>query len=311
MNNLPFLQDLRVFLLVAKRASFVAVAQEIGASPAFISKRIAILENVLNVSLLHRTTRRVSITEDGERIYEWAQHILNDVNQMLDELSELRQEPQGKIRITSSFGFGRKFVAPALSALIQTYPQLDLRFDVEDRLVDLATEGIDLDIRIGDDIDDNLIARKLASNRRILCASPAYLARNPIPKSINELPSHACLVIKERDHPFGIWKLQNSTGIQSVKVTGPMSSNHGEIIHQWCLEGHGITLRSYWDVRENIKSGALVHILPEYYQSANIWAVYVTRLAMSARIRVTVEFLEHYFKLHYLEQKDDFQTKCS
>ncbi|PHM25400.1 LysR substrate-binding domain-containing protein [Xenorhabdus budapestensis] len=310
MNNLPFLQDLRIFLLVAKRASFVAVAEEIGASPAFISKRIAILENVLNVSLLHRTTRRVSITEDGERIYEWAQHILNDVNQMLDELSELRQEPQGKIRITSSFGFGRKFVAPALSALIQTYPQLDLRFDVEDRLVDLATEGIDLDIRIGDDIDDNLIARKLASNRRILCASPAYLARNPMPKSINEFPSHACLVIKERDHPFGIWKLQNSTCTQSVKVTGPMSSNHGEIIHQWCLDGHGITLRSYWDVRENIKSGALVHILPEYYQSANIWAVYVTRLAMSARIRVTVEFLERYFKMHYLEQKDDFQTRC-
>ncbi len=195
--------------------------------------------------------------------------------------------------------------------MIQTYPQLDLRFDVEDRLVDLATEGIDLDIRIGDDIDDNLIARKLASNRRILCASPANLDRNPMPKSINELPSHACLVIKERDHPFGIWKLQNSTSTQSVKVTGPMSSNHGEIIHQWCLEGHGITLRSYWDVRENIKSGALVHILPEYYQPANIWAVYVTRLAMSARIRVTVEFLEYYFKVHYLEQKDDFQTRSS
>ncbi|WP_446470165.1 LysR substrate-binding domain-containing protein [Xenorhabdus stockiae] len=301
MNNLPFLQDLRVFLLVAKRASFAAAAEEIGASPAFISKRIAILENVLNVSLLHRTTRRVSITEDGERIYEWAQHILNDVNQMMDELCELRQEPQGKIRITSSFGFGRKFVAPALSALIQTYPQLDLRFDVEDRLVDLVTEGIDLDIRIGDEIDDNLIARKLASNRRILCASPAYLARYSVPKSINELPSHACLVIKERDHPFGIWKLQNSTGVQSIKVTGPMSSNHGEIIHQWCLDGHGIILRSYWDVRESIKSGALVHILPEYYQSANIWAVYVTRLAMSARIRVTVEFLERYFKEHYLE----------
>lgn len=302
MNNLPILQDLRVFLLVAKRASFVAAAEEIGASPAFISKRIAILENILNVTLLHRTTRRVSITEDGERIYEWAQRILNDVHQMLDELSELRQEPQGTIRIVSSFGFGRQFVAPALSALIQAYPQLELRFDVEDRIIDLVTEGIDLDIRVGDDIDNNLIARKLASNHRILCASPAYLARNPMPKSLNDLPSHSCLVIKERDHPFGIWQLQNSTGSQSVKVTGPMSSNHGEIIHQWCLDGHGITLRSYWDVRESIKSGALVHVLPEYYQSANIWAVYVTRLAMSARVRVTIEFLERYFQLHYSEQ---------
>ncbi|WP_237387749.1 LysR substrate-binding domain-containing protein [Xenorhabdus sp. Sc-CR9] len=302
MNNLPILQDLRVFLLVAKRASFAAAAEEMGVSPAFISKRIAILESVLNVTLLHRTTRRVSITEDGERIYEWAQRILNDVNQMLDELSELRQEPQGTIRIVSSFGFGRQFVAPALSALLRTYPQLEIRFDVEDRIIDLVTEGIDLDIRVGDDIDNNLIARKLASNRRILCAAPSYLARHPVPKSLNELPSHACLVIKERDHPFGIWQLQSSAGYQSVKVTGPMSSNHGEIIHQWCLDGNGITLRSYWDVRENIKSGALVHILPEYYQSANIWAVYVTRLAMSARIRVTIEFLEHYFQLHYSDQ---------
>ncbi|MER2474403.1 LysR substrate-binding domain-containing protein [Photorhabdus laumondii] len=300
MNNLPILQDLRIFLLVARKASFAAAAEDIGVSPALISKRISILESILNVILLHRTTRRVSITEDGERIYEWAQRILDDVNQMFDEISELRQEPQGIIKAVSSFGFGRQFVAPALSALIKNYPQLELRFDVEDRIVDLATEGIDLDIRVGDDIDKNLIARKIASNRRILCASPAYLARNPMPKSLNELPSHSCLVIKERDHPFGIWQLQSNSDSHSVKVTGSMSSNHGEIIHQWCLDGHGIILRSYWDVRENIESGALIHILPEYYQSANIWAVYVTRLAMSARIRVTVEFLERYFQLHYL-----------
>ncbi|MCC8466812.1 LysR substrate-binding domain-containing protein [Photorhabdus bodei] len=300
MNNLPILQDLRIFLLVARKASFAAAAEEIGVSPALISKRISILESILNVILLHRTTRRVSITEDGERIYEWAQRILDDVNQMFDEISELRQEPQGIIKVVSSFGLGRRFVAPALSALIKNYPQLELRFDVEDRIIDLATEGIDLDIRVGDDIDKNLIARKIASNRRILCASPAYLARNPMPKSLNELPSHSCLVIKERDHPFGIWQLKSNSDSHSVKVTGSMSSNHGEIIHQWCLDGHGIILRSYWDVRENIESGALIHILPEYYQSANIWAVYVTRLAMSARIRVTVEFLERYFQLHYL-----------
>lgn len=202
MNNLPLLNDLRVFMLVARRAGFAAVAEELGVSPAFVSKRIALLEQMLNVVLLHRTTRRVTITEEGERIYEWAQRILQDVGQMMDELSDVRQVPQGMLRIISSFGFGRQVVAPALSALAKAYPQLELRFDVEDRLVDLVNEGVDLDIRIGDDIAPNLIARKLATNYRILCASPEFIAQHGAPKHLTDLSALPCLVIKERDHPL-------------------------------------------------------------------------------------------------------------
>ena len=273
MNNLPLLNDLRVFMLVARRAGFAAVAEELGVSPAFVSKRIALLEQTLNVVLLHRTTRRVTITEEGERIYEWSQRVLQYVGQMMDELSDVRQVPQGMLRIISSFGFGRQVVAPALSALAKAYPQLELRFDVEDRLVDLVNEGVDLDIRIGDDIAPNLIAGDLSA-----------------------LP---CLVIKERDHPFGVWQLRNKEGPHAIKVTGPLSSNHGEIVHQWCLDGQGIALRSWWDVSENIASGHLVQVLPEYYQPANVWAVYVSRLATSAKVRITVEFLRQYFAEHY------------
>lgn len=203
------------------------------------------------------------------------------------------------LRIISSFGFGRQVVAPALSALARQYPQLELRFDVEDRLVDLANEGVDLDIRIGDDIAPNLIARKLGTNYRILCASPSFLAQHGTPKQLADLATCSCLVIKERDHPFGIWQLQNKEGEHAIKVTGPLSSNHGEIVHQWCLDGQGIALRSWWDVCDNIASGHLVHILSEYYQPANIWAVYVSRLATSAKVRITVEFLRHYFAERY------------
>ncbi|ENT4819167.1 TPA: LysR family transcriptional regulator [Citrobacter farmeri] len=299
MNNPPLLTDLRVFILVARRSGFAVVAQELGVSPAYISKRIALLEQNLNVVLLHRTTRRVTITEEGERIYEWAQRILHDVDQMMDELSDVRQVPQGMLRIISSFGFGRQVVAPALSALARQYPQLELRFDVEDRLVDLANEGVDLDIRIGDDIAPNLIARKLGTNYRILCASPSFLAQHGTPKQLADLATCSCLVIKERDHPFGIWQLQNKEGEHVIKVTGPLSSNHGEIVHQWCLDGQGIALRSWWDVCDNIASGHLVHVLPEYYQPANIWAVYVSRLATSAKVRITVEFLRRYFAERY------------
>ena len=278
MNNLPLLNDLRVFMLVARRAGFAAVAEELGVSPAFVSKRIALLEQTLNVVL---------------------QRIFQDLRQMMDELSHLRQVPQGMLRIISSFGFGRQVVAPALSALAKAYPQLELRFDVEDRLVDLVNEGVDLDIRIGDDIAPNLIARKLATNYRILCASPEFIAQHGAPKHLTDLSALPCLVIKERDHPFGVWQLRNKEGPHAIKVTGPLSSNHGEIVHQWCLDGQGIALRSWWDVSENIASGHLVQVLPEYYQPANVWAVYVSRLATSAKVRITVEFLRQYFAEHY------------
>ena len=168
---------------------------------------------------------------------------------MMDELSEVRRAPQGMLRVVSSFGFGRRFVAPALSALAREYPQLELRLDVSDRLVDLVSEGFDLDIRIGDDIAPNLIARKLADNQRILCASPAYLQRHGVPKSVAELAGRACTVIKERDHPFGLWRLQGPGGEETVKVTGALASNHGEIVHQWCTDEQGVALRSAQDVK--------------------------------------------------------------
>lgn len=304
MNNLPLLNDLRVFMLVARRAGFAAAAEELGVSPAFVSKRVSLLEQTLHVVLLRRTTRRVVITEEGERIYEWAQRILQDIGQMMDELSDVRQVPQGALRIISSFGFGRRVVAPALSALSREYPQLEIRFDVEDRLIDLVNESVDLDIRVGDDIAPDLIARRLATNQRVLCASPEFLSRYPVPRQLSDLTTLPCLVIKERDHPFGVWQLQNKEGEQTVKVTGPLSSNHGEIVHQWCLDGQGIALRSWWDVSENIASGRLIRVLPDYYQSADVWAVYVSRLATSARIRTTVEFLRHYFQQHYPQHSE-------
>ncbi|MOA08468.1 HTH-type transcriptional regulator DmlR [compost metagenome] len=214
-------------------------------------------------------------------------------------MSALHQEPRGQLRIVSSFGLGRRHVAPALSELSAQHPQLEIRFEAYDRLVDLIDEGFDLDIRIGDNIAPHLIAKPLAANRRILCAAPEYLSRRGEPRSLGELAGHDCLVIKERDHPFGLWRLQGPVGEESVKVTGPLSANHGEVVHQWGLDGRGILLRSLWDVGDSLASGKLVHILPDYQQPANIWAVYAAPLASSAKIRITVEFFRQYFAERY------------
>lgn len=285
-----------MFIVVVRKSSFAAAAEELGASPAYVSKRIRILEEELGTALLHRTTRRVVVTDAGERVYHWAQRVLDDVDQLLQEVSGAQRVPSGLLRISSSFGFGRNVVAPAISLLVERFPLLSVRFEVFDRLVDVAAEGFDLDVRIGDEIAPHLIARRLASNQRVLCAAPAYLSRRGAPQQIEELSEHDCLVIKERDHPIGVWKLKNGGVESSVKVTGPLSTNHGEIAVQWAVDGRGIVLRSLWDVAPLLAAGQLVHVLPDYAQQANVWAVYPARLEQSAKVRVCVEFLAQHFQ---------------
>ncbi|WP_343732790.1 LysR substrate-binding domain-containing protein [Duganella sp.] len=292
MNNQIDNEDLRVFATAARKASFAAAAEELGMSPAYVSKRIGVLEQALGVRLFHRTTRRVIVSEDGERVYAHAMTILENLDSLLHEVAERRELPQGLLRISSSFGFGRNVVAPVVARLVAAHPSLQVRFEVFDRLVDIVSEGFDLDIRVGDEIAPHLIARKLMANHRILCAAPDYLKRHGTPRNLQELAGHNCLAIKERDLPFGVWSLRSGSVEETVKVTGSLSSNHGEIALQWAVAGAGIVLRSHWDAQPYLHSGRLVQVLPQYTQSANVWAVYPQRLAGSAKVRVCVEFIE-------------------
>ncbi|MES2187441.1 MAG: LysR substrate-binding domain-containing protein [Pseudomonadota bacterium] len=296
MHKAPTNDDLRVFSMVARKASFAAAAEALGASPAYVSKRLRVLEADLGVKLLHRTTRRVVVTEEGERVFHWAQRILDGVDQLMQEVAVTRGTPRGSLRISSSFGFGRRVVAPMVSRMVVRYPGLQARLEVFDRLVDVATEGFDLDIRVGDEIAPHLIARQLAANHRVLCAAPAYLARRGTPRGLQDLANHDCLVIKERDHPFGVWRLRASGEEHTVKVTGPLSANHGEIAVQWAVDGHGVVLRSLWDVGPLLRGGQLVQVLPDFRQEANVWAVYPSRLSTSAKVRVCVEYLQTCFQ---------------
>ncbi|WP_137173814.1 LysR substrate-binding domain-containing protein [Massilia sp. HP4] len=292
MNNLLENADLRVFVTVVRKGSFAAAAAELGMSAAYVSKRIGVLEDALGVRLFQRTTRRIVITEDGEQAFGRAQAILDSLDDLVDEVSERRREPSGRVRICSSFGFGRNVVAPAIAKLVRAWPALQIRFEVFDRLVDPVAEGFDLDVRIGDEIAPQLIARQLMANHRILCAAPGYVAQHGAPRSLQELSGHQCLVIKERDHPFGVWRLRSRGVDETVKVSGALSTNHGEIALRWALDGAGIILRSRWHAQPHLDAGRLVQVLPDFTQDANVWAVYPQRLGNSAKVRVCVEFLE-------------------
>lgn len=291
MNIKPNLQDLHLFCVVVRNRSLAATSRELGLSKAVVSKRVALLEKTLQEKLLHRTTRSISLTAQGEIVYQWAQRILEDVGLMGDALAQEKAAPRGLLRLCSSTGFGRNRLAPALSEFALRYPELEIQVELLDRAVDLVEDGFQLDIRIGQVREGNVIKRCIAENHRILCASPAYLARFGTPECLDDLKGHRCIAIRERDQDFGRWDLSGPQGSESIKVSGPLSANNGEIVRQWAIDGHGIILRSTWDVGRDIREGRLVHFLPEYSQKADIWAVYPSRLAVSAKVRMCVEFL--------------------
>jgi LysR family transcriptional activator of dmlA len=308
VNNKLSIDALRVFVEVARTLNFSQAAQTLGSSTAYVSKRIQSLETDLSCKLLHRSTRHVSLTEPGVQVLERARRILDDVDELHEELGIKRNEPRGVLRVSTSFGFGRRIVGNSLAEFSAKYPQIQVRLDVLDHLLDLTQHKIDLDIRIGDVIAPNYIARRLARNHRVLCASPAYLARHGVPEDLAALAAHRCLIIKERDHPVGLWKLTYRARSFNVKVDGPLVTNNGEIAVAWALAGHGIMLRSIWDARHHLSTGALVQILPDYVQEANIWAVYPERLSSSAKVKLCVRHMEQFFRRMEKGEGDSLDT---
>jgi LysR family transcriptional activator of dmlA len=296
VNNLPALDDLQLFCAVVRLKSFAATARSLGVSNALVSKRIGVLEAALGVRLLHRTTRTVALTGQGGVVHGWALRILEDVEQMGEAVSTEKMAPAGLLRICTSSGFGRNRVSPALSALAKRYPALEIQLELLDRAVDLIGEDFHLDIRVGQAHEPHLISRRIAPNARVLCAAPAYLAGHGTPATLAELATHRCIVIRERNEDFGRWTLQGPRGPETVKVGGPLSASNGEVVHGWALDGHGIILRSMWDVGPALERGELVRVLPGYEQPADVWAIYPSRLSSSARVRVCVEFLEDWLR---------------
>ncbi|WP_459742999.1 LysR substrate-binding domain-containing protein [Pseudomonas sp. 3A(2025)] len=290
-NNDPFLRDLLLFVTIAKRSSFASAGAELGISPAHVSKRLATLEHTLNCKLFNRTTRRVSITREGEAMLVWARKILEDVETMLDTAHGDKVEPKGLLRITTSQRLGRFHVAPVLALLRKRYPKLDVWLELTDKRTDLIGEQFDIDIRVGEISEQHLIAHRIVSSERILCAAPSYLEQRGHPASLADLTRHDCLLFRDRDSSFGLWRLEGPSGMQSVKVTGPMAANNSDIVREWAHDGFGIILASAWDVAPSFEAGKLVRLLPAWRQAADVSAVTTVRGSESEKIRVCLDFL--------------------
>ncbi|WP_017231387.1 LysR family transcriptional regulator [Pandoraea sp. B-6] len=298
------LDTVALFVRVAALGNVSAAGREQGLSPATASTRLTQLEGVLGARLLHRTTRRVALTQEGEAFLRDAQTLLAAEAQAMASVGQGHAAPQGRLRVSCSSSFGRQHVSPALSAFLARYPGISLDFRLTDRVVDLIEAGMDLAIRVGALRDSTLVARKLAPNRRTLCASPAYLAARGAPKHPGELAAHDCLILGEQRD----WRFVTPGGPLSVRVSGRLASDNGEVLRDAVLAGLGIALKSTWDVGAHLRSGALVPVLPAYplAEEVAIWAVYPSRAFVPPKTHALIEFLQARFgPAPYWDDGDD------
>jgi LysR family transcriptional activator of dmlA len=288
--------DLGFFSVLAASASLSAAARELGVTTPAVSKHLALMESRLGVSLLNRTTRRMGLTPEGEVYLEHARRILGEIDDMEQLLGVSKAMPKGLLRVNATLGFGRSYVAPVISRYARKYPQVEVQLQLSVNPPPLTDDSFDVCIRFGAPPDTRVIAKYIAPNRRLLCASPAYLARHGMPKVPHDLTRHNCIGIRQGEEGYGVWRLSSGRGktvkSEAVKTRGTLTTNDGEIAVNWALEGHGILMRAEWDIERYLRNGRLVQVLPQFYTpDADIYAVYPQRHQMAARVRTFVDFV--------------------
>lgn len=288
--------DLGFFSTLASAGSLSAAAREMGVTTPAVSKHLALMESRVGVQLVNRTTRRMSLTPEGEMYLEYARRILGEIDEMEELLGVAKARPKGLLRVNSTLGFGRSHVAPLISKFVRKYPEVQVQLQLSVNPPPITDDTFDVCIRFGAPPDSRAIARRIAPNRRLLCASPAYLARRGMPKVPNDLTQHNCIGIRQGEEAYGVWRLSSGRGrsatVEAIKTRGNLTTNDGEIAVNWALEGHGVLMRAEWDIDRYLRNGRLVHVLPQYHTpEADIHAVYPQRHQLAARVRAFVDFV--------------------
>ncbi len=280
--------DLEIFARVVTAGSMSAAGRELDLSPAVVSKRISHLETRLGTRLFHRTTRQLQLTETGRGFYERVVQILATVQEAEAFVSSGHERAGGSLKVTAPTGFSRMHIAPYLGKFLKQYPDLSIEILATDSIVDIVREGIDVAIRLSELDDSSMVAKRLAPCRRLFCATPEYLKEHGTPKTLGDLSKHKIIIENNTT-----WRLQGPEGITALKLSGEIKTNSSEIVHQALLAGCGIALRSTWQVRDELLSKKLVHILPQYREAPGVavYAIYPDKQYIPARLRVFVDFL--------------------
>lgn len=285
------LHQMTVFVKTVSTGSLSAAARELGVSTAVVSRKLGALEARLGVRLLNRTTRRIALTDEGARYHEACLRILAEIEEADAEAAARRVEPQGVLKVAIPASFGHKHIAPLIPHFAERYPRVQLALSLSDRSVNVVDEGFDLAIRIAELQDSSLAARKLAPNRRVVCASPTYLRRHGTPDTPNDLARHNCLTTTEFHMNWDYKDPDGNPG--SVRVAGRFACDNWEVLRDWAVAGLGVALKSTWDVWRELENGSLVPLLAGYTFGSDvaIYAVYPHRRYLPAKTRVFIDFL--------------------
>jgi DNA-binding transcriptional LysR family regulator len=285
------------FISVATRGSLTAAANAEGVAPAIMGRRLDALEAHLGVKLLVRTTRRISLTHEGTAFMEDCQRLLADFANAEASVSAGGVKASGHLRITAPAGFGRRHVAPLIPRFRELHGDVRISLNLSDRVVDLAAQGFDCAVRVGDLPDSSLVSVRLADNRRLCVATPTYLQQHGTPKHPQDLSKFDCLTLSADASQTRGWAFNVPRGegheLLHLKLGGPLNCSDGQVLHDWCLAGYGIAWRSTWEVEAEIARGALVAVLEDFAAPPNgIYAVFPQRKHLPLRVRLWIDFLK-------------------
>jgi DNA-binding transcriptional LysR family regulator len=287
------IEHLKLFVRLAVTHNISQAGQELGLSPAVASAHISKLEEGLGVRLLHRTTRKVSLTQEGEAFLPYAEEVLASVEMARASVGAGSMAPRGTLRVTAPASFGRMHLVPSLKAFLAHYPHLSLDLRLSDSIVDLVEGGFDIAIRNAELKDSSLIARKLAPDQRIICASPEYLKHYGEPRSPQDLLNHQCINLLGLE----TWVFATASGPASIKTHGQLRTDNGEAMRDACVSGLGIAISSTWSVYQHMARGELVQVLPNNPLIAHtaIWAMYSSARQLAPKVRAFIDFYAEYF----------------
>ena len=287
------LKQLESFVAVATKGTLTAAALAEGVAPAVIGRRIDALEERLGVKLLVRTTRRITLTHEGAAFLEDCQRVLADMAGAEAAVSAGGVRASGHLRITAPAGFGRRHVAPLVPAFLAEHPDVSVSLNLSDRIVDIVNEGYDCAIRVGDLPDSSLVSVRLADNRRLCVAAPAYLQRAGIPRHPSELARHECLTLSSEASQTRGWAFRVEGEITHLRPRGRLDCSDGQVLHGWCLAGLGVAWRSTWEVAADVSAGRLQTVLEDYSAPPNgIYAVFAHAKHLPLRVRVWIDFVK-------------------
>ena len=288
------IKQMESFVSVITRGSLTAAAAAEGVAPAIMGRRLDALEERLGVKLLLRTTRRITLTHEGSAFLEDCQRLLADLANAEASVSAGGVKASGHLRITAPAGFGRRHVAPLVPKLRELHPEVTISLNLSDRVVDIAGEGFDCAVRVGDMPDSSLVSVRMAANRRLGVATPAYLKRHGTPQTPADLSKFHCLTLSSDASQTRGWAFKSSADeVSYMKPAGPLDCSDGQVLRGWCLVGYGIVLCCSWEVGSEIAAGQLVAILEDYAAPPNgIYAVFPQRKHLPLRVRLWIDFLK-------------------